>query len=186
MKSRQLDEGGQQTSLDELNAIDLTMNKVTGDVAGSGPGSLTHVGRGSGQAALGRPAAPDQKAARADNDLTYLNVQFRTFLDGNLNRRMTRFGGRCYSSRTGNSYVSQRPSKRKIQAICRRISEWTELRWCWLDVEEQVVRLNQMLVGWANYFCQGPRKGDGRDTEHDADAQADGQRREDARLSDST
>jgi lipopolysaccharide export system protein LptA len=96
LKSRQLDERGQQTSVDELNALDLTMNKVTGDVAGSGPGSLTHVGRGSGQAALGRPGAldkpPAQNAPRAENELTYLNVQFRTFLDGNLNRRMTRFG----------------------------------------------------------------------------------------------
>ena len=34
--------------------------------------------------------------------------------------------GRCYSSRTGNSYVSERPSKRKIQAVCRRISEVTD------------------------------------------------------------
>ena len=63
--------------------------------------------------------------------------------------------GRCYSAK-GVRYIGQRPSKKKIMAICRRISEWTELRWCWLDVEEQVVRLNQMLVGWANYFCQGP------------------------------
>jgi len=46
--------------------------------------------------------------------------------------------GRCYSSRTGNSYVSQRPSKRKIQAVCRRISEVTSRQWCWRDTEEQV------------------------------------------------
>jgi group II intron reverse transcriptase/maturase len=63
--------------------------------------------------------------------------------------------GRCYSAK-GVRYIGQRPSRKKIQAICRRISEWTELRWCWLDVDEQVGRLNQMMVGWANYFCQGP------------------------------
>jgi len=63
--------------------------------------------------------------------------------------------GRCYSS-TGVRYLGQRPSKKKILAICRQISEWTAIRWEWLDVEEQVGRLNRMLVGWANYFCQGP------------------------------
>ena len=63
--------------------------------------------------------------------------------------------GRCYSAK-GVRYIGQRPSRKKIQAICRRISEWTDLRWCWLDVDEQVGRLNQMMVGWANYFCQGP------------------------------
>ena len=64
--------------------------------------------------------------------------------------------GRCYSSWTGNSYVSQRPSKRKIQAVCRRISEVTDRKWGWRDAEEQVGQLNRIMVGWANYFCQGP------------------------------
>ncbi len=64
--------------------------------------------------------------------------------------------GRFYSTRTGNSYVSQRPSKRKIQAVCRRISEATDRKWCGRDTEEQVGQLNRIMVGWANYFCQGP------------------------------
>lgn len=63
--------------------------------------------------------------------------------------------GRCYSAK-GVRYIGQRPSRKKIQAICREISEWTGLRWCWLAVDEQIVRLNRMMVGWANYFCQGP------------------------------
>jgi group II intron reverse transcriptase/maturase len=63
--------------------------------------------------------------------------------------------GRCYSTR-GLRYIGQRPSKKKIMAICRQISEWTDRRWCWIDTEEQVVRLNRMMMGWANYFCQGP------------------------------
>ena len=64
--------------------------------------------------------------------------------------------GRCYSTKTGFRFIGQRPSKKKIMAICRRISEWTSIRWCWLDAEEQIIRINRMLVGWANYFCLGP------------------------------
>ena len=63
--------------------------------------------------------------------------------------------GRCYSAKTGFRFIGQRPSKQKIMAICRRISEWTTANWCWLDAEEQIGRLNRMLVGWSNYFCRG-------------------------------
>jgi group II intron reverse transcriptase/maturase len=64
--------------------------------------------------------------------------------------------GRHYSRRTGQRQITQRPSKKKIQAICRRISEVTDRRWLLRDVEEQVAQLNRIMVGWANYFCQGP------------------------------
>jgi hypothetical protein len=64
--------------------------------------------------------------------------------------------GRCHTAKTGRAYVSERPSKKKIQAVCRRISEATDRRLCWRDTEEQVAHLNRMMVGWANYFCQGP------------------------------
>ena len=64
--------------------------------------------------------------------------------------------GRCYSTKTGFRFIGQRPSKKKIMAICRRISELTSANWCWLDAEEQVGRLNRVMVGWSNYFCQGP------------------------------
>ena len=64
--------------------------------------------------------------------------------------------GTCYSRRNGWRYITERPSKKKIQAICRRISELTNRRWCWRDVDEQVGQLNQIMVGWANYFCLGP------------------------------
>ena len=31
-----------------------------------------------------------------------------------------------------------------------------------LDEKEQVARLNRLMVGWANYFCQGPVSADYR------------------------
>jgi group II intron reverse transcriptase/maturase len=64
--------------------------------------------------------------------------------------------GRCYSPKTGRAYYGTRPSKEKIQRLCREISELTSRRWTLLDPEDRVGRLNQKLIGWANYFCLGP------------------------------
>ncbi len=64
--------------------------------------------------------------------------------------------GRCYSSKTGRAYIGTRPSPKKIQRICRGISEMTRRRWTLLGPADRVARLNRMLVGWANYFCLGP------------------------------
>jgi len=64
--------------------------------------------------------------------------------------------GRCYSPKTGRSYIGTRPSKKRIKRLCRAISEATHCRWGLLDVEDRVEKLNRMLRGWANYFCLGP------------------------------
>jgi group II intron reverse transcriptase/maturase len=63
--------------------------------------------------------------------------------------------GRCYNRRSGQAYVGARPSRKKIQRLCREISEWTSRRWLLLPVEEQVRRLHQKLLGWWNYFRHG-------------------------------
>jgi len=64
--------------------------------------------------------------------------------------------GRCWSQETGRAYLGTRPSKRSVQRVCRAVSALTARRWVGTDVEEQVARLNRLLVGWANYFCLGP------------------------------
>ena len=64
--------------------------------------------------------------------------------------------GRCYSPKTGRSYIGTRPSKKRIKRLCRAISEETTCRWGLLDVEDRVETLNLMMRGWANYFCLGP------------------------------
>lgn len=64
--------------------------------------------------------------------------------------------GRCYSPRTGRAYLGTRPSKRAVQRVCRAISEQTHRRWETARAEDQVRRLNRLLVGWSNYFCLGP------------------------------
>jgi RNA-directed DNA polymerase len=64
--------------------------------------------------------------------------------------------GRCYSHRSGGEYIGPRPARQKVQKLCRSLSEHTDRRTCLQDTEGKVRKLNQMLVGWANYFCLGP------------------------------
>jgi len=64
--------------------------------------------------------------------------------------------GRCYSPKTGRAYIGTRPSKKKVNRLCREISEATSSRWTLKDVAERVDLLNRKLIGWSNYFCLGP------------------------------
>jgi RNA-directed DNA polymerase len=64
--------------------------------------------------------------------------------------------GRCWSPQTGRAYLGTRPSKSRIQRLCREISEQTERKTLRLDPRAQVARLNRILVGWSNYFRLGP------------------------------
>jgi hypothetical protein len=63
--------------------------------------------------------------------------------------------GRCYSRRSGWEYIGPRPATKKVQKLCRSLSEHTDRRTCLRDAKDIVRKLNQMLVGWANYFCLG-------------------------------
>lgn len=64
--------------------------------------------------------------------------------------------GRCYSPKTGASYLGVRPSAKRVQGLCRALSDQTKRgQWNWFEPEEMAGHLNQMLVGWANYFCLG-------------------------------
>ena len=64
--------------------------------------------------------------------------------------------GRCYSPKTGRAYIGTRPSRKKINRLCREISETTASRYGLLDVEDIVGRLNRKSNGWSNYFRLGP------------------------------
>jgi group II intron reverse transcriptase/maturase len=63
--------------------------------------------------------------------------------------------GRCHSRRTGEAYLSSRPSVKKVQRICQTISAMTRRCWAWLEPAELIGRLNCRLRGWANYFRLG-------------------------------
>ena len=64
--------------------------------------------------------------------------------------------GRCYSVKTGRAYLGTVPSKKRVQRICRAISDETGRDRTLLESKTIVERLNRMMVGWANYFCLGP------------------------------
>jgi group II intron reverse transcriptase/maturase len=59
------------------------------------------------------------------------------------------------SWKTGRPYLTPAPAKKKVLKICQRISEATSSRMTWRDEGEQVKRLNQILMGWGNYFRMG-------------------------------
>ena len=63
--------------------------------------------------------------------------------------------GRQVSWKTGRAYVAPAPAEKKVQAICDKISAATSSRTTWREVGEQVTHLNQILVGWGNYFRLG-------------------------------
>jgi RNA-directed DNA polymerase len=64
--------------------------------------------------------------------------------------------GRCYSPKTGRAYIGTRPSKKKVQRLCREISDMTSCRWRLIDTQDWVAKINRKLIGWSNYFCLGP------------------------------
>jgi group II intron reverse transcriptase/maturase len=64
--------------------------------------------------------------------------------------------GRCWSTETGRAYIGTRPSKTRIQRLCREISDTTSRRFLTTEAADRVERLNRLLRGWSNYFCLGP------------------------------
>jgi RNA-directed DNA polymerase len=63
--------------------------------------------------------------------------------------------GRNYDCRNGESYLGPRPSRKKIDRLCHEISELTERRKTWQDVEMLIGRINRKLRGWSSYFRIG-------------------------------
>ena len=64
--------------------------------------------------------------------------------------------GRCFSPKTGRTFLGTTPSKKRVQRICAAISRETARNKTLLEPEQVVEALNRMMNGWANYFCLGP------------------------------
>ena len=63
--------------------------------------------------------------------------------------------GQCYSAK-GRAYVGSCPSQKRVQRICKAISQETGRNKTLLAQETVITTLNRMMVGWSNYFCLGP------------------------------
>lgn len=62
---------------------------------------------------------------------------------------------RQVSWKTGRAYVAPAPARKKILTICDKLHEETRSSTTWREPGDQVSRLNQILVGWGNYFRLG-------------------------------
>jgi RNA-directed DNA polymerase len=65
------------------------------------------------------------------------------------------FGAHC-SGRTRRMLLCGKPSAKRIMRVCQKISMMTGRGRGDLSEEQMVLELNQVLDGWANYFCLGP------------------------------
>jgi hypothetical protein len=63
--------------------------------------------------------------------------------------------GRCYRARSGQAYIGTKPSGKRVNRICEKISQMTQRQWCWKETSQLVGDLNLVLKGWGNYFCLG-------------------------------
>lgn len=59
------------------------------------------------------------------------------------------------SWKSGRTYITPTPAKKKILGICDKISKETSGRTTFRDETEEVRQLNQILRGWGNYFRIG-------------------------------
>jgi RNA-directed DNA polymerase len=64
--------------------------------------------------------------------------------------------GRCYSLKTGRAYWGTTAFKKRVQRLCKAISEMTRRSQTQQDAATLVAALNRKINGWANYFCLGP------------------------------
>ena len=63
--------------------------------------------------------------------------------------------GRCYSPKTGRTYLGTIPSSKRVRRLCQVVSEVTRRQYTQQDAETMVETLNRKLLGWSNYFCLG-------------------------------
>ena len=88
--------GPAQTSWDRMQSADLSVDRISGEIVGRGPGQVTTVRVGTPKLS-GSPLSRGPDAARPagtggdSNQLTYLNVEFQDRIEGNLHDRTLTF-----------------------------------------------------------------------------------------------
>jgi hypothetical protein len=96
LESREFDDRGMQTSFAQMEAFDLSLDRMTGAIDARGPGTVTHVGYTS-SAAPGSPLVataaqvPPQPRKAGGKELTYLRIRFERAMTGDMNKREVTF-----------------------------------------------------------------------------------------------
>ena len=97
-------EFGRRNSIERMQLVDLTLDQITGNIAGRGPGRVRVVRRGGGDDGLlgsrgmgplqsrtpSRQGTPERVVSNED-ELTFLGVDFKHDLSGNLHSRQLVF-----------------------------------------------------------------------------------------------
>lgn len=111
LETREDDLQGTPLSWQQLNALDLNYAPPSGAIAGTGPGEMVSIRRGTGAnrvptmplaggtAAAAAPANPDE--------LQYLRIEYRRGFHGNMNQRLVTFDN-------------------QIQAVAGGVAGWTD------------------------------------------------------------
>jgi hypothetical protein len=60
-----------------------------------------------------------------------------------------------YSPRTGGAYIGAQPARQKVLGVCHQLNELVGGLPPFIRPEALVYQVNQVLRGWANYFCFG-------------------------------
>ena len=61
-----------------------------------------------------------------------------------------------FVKKDGTSYYGTKPSKKALKKVIRKIHDETSRRWLMKTEESRVTEINRILIGWCNYFNQGP------------------------------
>jgi group II intron reverse transcriptase/maturase len=63
--------------------------------------------------------------------------------------------GWMYSPRSGRLYPGARPARKKVLGVCRQLNALVRRLPPYIRPEALVYQVNQVMRGWANYFCFG-------------------------------
>jgi group II intron reverse transcriptase/maturase len=63
--------------------------------------------------------------------------------------------GQCYSPKNGRAFIGTQPARKRVSALCEKISRMTQPAFHEKPVGDMVETLNRTLRGWGNYFCLG-------------------------------
>lgn len=132
-------EDGRLQAQEHMSAKSLEVDRISGAITGAGPGWLTRVQ--VGQASLTAPQ-PGVVSGNSKDGLTYLRVDFREELTGNLHRRQVEFAD-------------------QVQAVYGPVASWDET----IEPQsrdalgEQGVILTADRLGVAEFLPPGAKKG---------------------------